>query len=240
MIEESEVTQRKRFSESACYYDARHVHKNDQHYVALEYILGFIKNLNISNVLDVGCGTGRGIKYLIEKGILVKGIEPAFGMLEQAVKKNKLPRASLICASGDKLPFEDNVFDAVCEFGVLHHVENPDDVIKEMMRVAKKAVFVSDCNRFGQGNTFLRLTKFLLYKAKLWDFVNFVKNCGKKYHYEDDVLAYSYSIFDSYKIFAKWADRVILIPTDPVMNHNLSWLNPLFTSGQILLCAIKE
>ena len=70
----------------------------------------------------------------------------------------------LVLGSGLQLPFPDASFDAVCEFGVLHHVEHPNAVVREMLRVSKTAIFLSDTNRFGRGRLFARLVKLALWK----------------------------------------------------------------------------
>jgi ubiquinone/menaquinone biosynthesis C-methylase UbiE len=79
----------------------------------------------------------------------------------------RLPYA-IIQGSGDALAFADKSFDAVCEFATLHDVPDPARVVSEMLRVSKKAVFLSDCNRFGQGHVLLRVLKLALYKTRLW------------------------------------------------------------------------
>ncbi len=145
----------------------------------------------------------------------------------------------LVCGSGESLPFADDSFDAVCEFAILHHVENPNAVVREMIRVARKAVFISDANRFGQGGRVARVLKLALYKLRLWHAVNFIKTAGKGYSFsEGDGLFYSFSVFDSYQILAEWADRIVLVPTAPATST--SWFGPLVTSAHVLLCAFKE
>lgn len=232
--------QRQYYGKIASSYDNATLKINDEHYVALNFIYSFVNMLHIKNVLDVGCGTGRGVKYFYEKGIAVSGIEPVEAMIEVAINSNGIPSDLLMCASGESLPFVDGAFDSVCEFGILHHVAEPNYVVKEMIRVAKKAVFLSDCNRFGQGRIIERIIKLVSYKMKLWKLINLIKTGGKGYMYDEegDGLAYSYSIFDSYDILAEWADKIILIPTkNDKMN---SWVHPLLTSSHILLCAIRE
>jgi ubiquinone/menaquinone biosynthesis C-methylase UbiE len=71
------------------------------------------------------------------------------------------------------LPFRDASFDVVYEFAVLHHVLNPGGVVKVMLRVASKAVFISDSNRFGQGSRTKKLIKLLLSKSRLWGVFNY-------------------------------------------------------------------
>jgi ubiquinone/menaquinone biosynthesis C-methylase UbiE len=237
MIDHHVQYQRNHYNRIGHTYDARFINSHDEHYVALDFLTTFIEPLGIKTMLDVGCGTGRGVKYFWNKNISVKGIEPVLGLLKQATHNNK---ASLICGDGQFLPFRDNEFDASFELGVLHHVKNPDNIVKEMIRVSKKAVFISDSNRFGQGTMISRLIKLILYKMRLWNVVNILKTGGKGYTFNEDGdgLAYSYSIFDSYDLIAKWADRIILIPTK--QEKLISWFHPLMTSSHVLLCALKD
>ena len=73
----------------------------------------------------------------------------------------------------------------------------------------------------------------------MWDVVNFIKTRGKGYLIsEGDGLAYSYSVFDSYKIISNWADKIFVIPTKNLGIDKR--LTPILGSGHILLCGIKE
>ena len=122
---------------------------------------------------------------------------------------------SLVQGRGDALPFADASFEAVCEFAILHHVPDPRIVVAEMLRVAKKAVIISNSNRFGQGPMFLRVVKLILWKLRLWGAFNYVRTSGKGYQItEGDGLSYSYSVYDSFDQIAQWADRVFVISSD--------------------------
>jgi ubiquinone/menaquinone biosynthesis C-methylase UbiE len=145
----------------------------------------------------------------------------------------------MVCGTGESLPFADASFDAVCEFSILHHAANPAAVIREMMRVAKTAVFICDSNRFGQGSLVSRVIKLVLYKTRLWDAYNYLRTGGKRYRItEGDGLSYSYSVYDSFDMLVRWADRVILIPNGS--ERGTSWLHPLLNSGAVFVCAFKE
>ena len=220
-------------------YDEAHVEIDDEHYTALKYVSMFASQSQVSNILDVGCGTGRAVRYLMEKNFAVTGIEPVAAMIEQAIERNGIPEEVMVTGSGEALPFPDCSFDAVCEFGVLHHVQRPDRVLSEMMRVARKAIFLSDENRFGMGSTPARLAKLLLCKAGVFKSFYYVKTLGKGYRYsEGDGIAYSYSIYDAYEALAEWADRIVLIPTaNPIRK---SWFHPLLNSTHALICALRE
>ena len=111
-----------------------------------------------------------------------------------------------------------------CEFAVLHHVPDPDSVLEEMLRVSRRAVFLSDDNRFGHGRLLARLLKVGLYKTRLWPVANYVNTMGRGYTVSDgDGLAYSYSVFDSLSRLAGWADRVVVIPTAGEAYLPLDW-----------------
>jgi SAM-dependent methyltransferase len=98
---------------------------------------------------------------------LICGVEPVEALVRQGISSGVNKGFPLLLASGDALPFADNSFDAVCEFGILHHVPDPARVVKEMLRVARNVIVISDANRFGQGFLPLRILKLLLFKLKL-------------------------------------------------------------------------
>lgn len=239
--ETPEAIQAAYYVRTASSYDDLHTAcETDEHYAALNLICALGASLQLETFLDVGAGTGRGVLYLSEQGKRVYGIEPVTELIEQAHRKG-VPRGVIAKGSGYRLPFEDNSFDAVYECGVLHHVADPDLVVREMMRVARKAVFLSDENRFGQGPNYgIRLLKVILYKARLWRLLKSIQTRGRMYKItKEDGLAYSYSVFQSYDRLAEWADRIYVLQTAsqrPVK----SWLGPLITASHALLCAIKS
>ena len=234
-----EESPRQWFDEHATFYDDFNLREDSEHYVALRYVSSFIAAHGISSILDVGCGTGRAVKYFLDKhpSVRVHGIEPARGMIHQAVSKHAIAAELLTCGVGESLPFANESFDAVCEFGCLHHVSRPNVIVSEMLRVARKAVFLSDSNRFGQGSMPARLAKLALYKVGLWGTANWLKTRGKGYTF-GDAIQYSYSVYDSFHLLARWADRVIFIPTRK--EKAVSWFHPLLTAGHILACAIRD
>lgn len=54
------------------------------------------------------------------------------------------PSVSMIQADAQNLAFEDNAFDLVLAFDVMHHVENPRKMARELMRVSKRHVFMCE------------------------------------------------------------------------------------------------
>lgn len=221
-------------------YDDMHVDPRDEHYRALQYISCFLTLSGVSSVLDVGCGTGRGLRYFLQNypHIRVNGVEPVKSLVEQATHRNAVPPSCIVRARGEVLPFAENSFDASCELGVLHHVRQPAQVVREMMRVSKKAIFLSDENRFAHGTRLVRLAKLGLYKLGIFRGAYLLKTLGRGYRFSrEDGLAYSYSVFDSFELLSTWADTIILVPTD--IGKPQSWFHPLMTSFHVLLCAFR-
>jgi ubiquinone/menaquinone biosynthesis C-methylase UbiE len=233
--------QRRYYTDTATRYDSMHAHEGATDASITKFAHAIIRMLEIRSVLDVGTATGRGMRELKDAlpELFVCGVEPVAALVEEAVRSGNTSSCPILRATGEALPFLDASFDAVCEFSILHHAPDPNAVVKEMLRVAKKAIFICDSNRFGQGSVGARLIKLALYKSKLWGAYNYLRTGGKGYRItEGDGLSYSYSVYDSFDLLARWADRVILIPCTG--GKGTSWLHPLLTSGSVLVCALKE
>ena len=195
--------QKQYYERTAEEYDARHLDENEdtEHIMALHFLSSMITCFNIQSVLDIGAGTGRTIAFLKQQHphLKVVGIEPVEALRQKGYEKG-IPKSSLIDGDGNNLAFNEGAFDLVCEFAVLHHVPKPDLMVKEMLRVSKKAVFISDSNNFGQGSVFSRFFKQTLNALGLWRAFNYVRTGGKRYQItEGDGLFYSYSVFDNFK-----------------------------------------
>ena len=83
-------------------------------------------------VLDNGCGTGWFGKILQDKGADVIGIDISDTLLEKASKDIPTKKASSY-----KLPFDDQTFDYVISFMVIHILDNPIKALREVYRVLK-------------------------------------------------------------------------------------------------------
>jgi ubiquinone/menaquinone biosynthesis C-methylase UbiE len=234
--------QRQYHEDTASRYDCMHAPEGATDKSITNYVYGMMKVLDVHSVLAVGTATGRALRetQATLPGALVCGVEPLEGMLRQAAENGNASGGSLIRATGEALPFADRSFDAVCEFAILRHVERPNCVVQEVLRVARKAVFVCDSNRFGQGSMAARLIKLFVHKAGMSRTFHYLRTGGRGYMItEGDGLAYSYSVYDSLKLIQQWADRVILIPSE-TSKKKLSWLHPLLNSGSVIVCAIRE
>lgn len=85
------------------------------------------------NILDLGCGTAA---FSAEKEVLkakwnVVGADISYGMCKEAQKKS----VKIINADAALLPFKNESFDGVFSSLLLQWIENPEAVIKEILRV---------------------------------------------------------------------------------------------------------
>ena len=208
--------QRSYYKRTADQYEKIHnADETDEHYFALSCLAGLTNYLKIESILDIGCGTGRGLKYLKKlcPKIKIIGIEPVKELREVAYSQG-VPKEELIDGDATKLNFRNSEFDLVCEFGTLHHIKNNKLVVEEMLRVSKKAIFISDSNNLGQGSKVTRSIKQILYALRLWKLVDFIKTKGKGYALsEGDGLAYSYSVFRNYRQIKSSCKSVHIINT---------------------------
>jgi SAM-dependent methyltransferase len=237
---DAEAIQADYYTRTADEYDAWHVNPGDEHYRALAHISALVDLHGLRSLVDVGTGTGRALQYLARRhpDLELRGVEPVEALRRRAHAERGVPEDAIDDARGEALPYPDDSFDAACELGVLHHVADPAAVVREMTRVARRAVFISDDNRFGWGRLDQRLVRLALWRTGLWDLAVRVRTRGRGYRIsDDDGLAYSYSVFDSYDLLARWADDVLVVSTS---DRPGSWRHPRLTADHVLLAAIRR
>jgi 2-polyprenyl-3-methyl-5-hydroxy-6-metoxy-1,4-benzoquinol methylase len=95
-------------------------------------------------ILDVGCATGSYVRLLLARGYDAYGID-----LLPSPQWIEIPEGRLRQGDIQDLPFKDREFDSVTAFEVLEHVENIDNAIEELKRVARKNIILSvpNCER---------------------------------------------------------------------------------------------
>jgi 2-polyprenyl-3-methyl-5-hydroxy-6-metoxy-1,4-benzoquinol methylase len=89
------------------------------------------------NLLDIGCGEGRGLQYLRQNVSSYTGIDKIQEVLD--VLKQKYPGDTFLQMNIP--PFKglaDNSFDTAVSFQVIEHIEEDEAYVKEAHRVLKK------------------------------------------------------------------------------------------------------
>jgi len=193
------------------------------HDLPISLLLGYLGGQEIGSLLDVGAGTGRTLSKIraAHPNISLRGVEPSPVLRQFSVDRWGLAPDMVMDGDALALPFPDRSFDLVSAFGILHHIKDHARAVSEMARVARKGVFISDANCYGQGGTALRLVKRVLRGLGLWPATTYLRTGGKGYFVsEGDGLYYSYSLIDDLPILNRRFEDVMLInPTGQSIDH---------------------
>jgi len=98
---------------------------------------------NAKKIFDMGSGCGTFVFYGFIHGFDMYGIDPSMWKLkfnEMKAIEYSYPSEWInrfIIGYGENIPFEDNFFDCVSTYQTLEHVQNLDQVLKEMIRITK-------------------------------------------------------------------------------------------------------
>jgi SAM-dependent methyltransferase len=85
-------------------------------------------------VIDVGCGSGRIIKYLKGRYGHITGIDPSQAIFVANELIGKEDAVELIQTSTDNIPFPDNYFDFGYSLGVLHHIPDTAKALNDCIK----------------------------------------------------------------------------------------------------------
>lgn len=146
--------------------DTKNWYLNTSNY-ASQHLITFVVNNAGNKILDVGCATGEYCQRLNGLGFKCVGVDVNPGYVAKA-KKNGI-KAYIM--NGKSLDFSNNSFDTVLLFEVLEHVSDPDSVLKEAKRIAKRNILITvpNCTEFSLLSRFGLTYEHMLEK----DHVNF-------------------------------------------------------------------
>lgn len=91
-------------------------------------------------LLDVGCGCGTFTKKLAEYCHEIIAVDYSPALVERAQRENGAANIRYLSASALHLPLADRSIDTVIERGSLHHVEEWQVMLGEMVRVSSQRV----------------------------------------------------------------------------------------------------
>lgn len=106
------------------------------HYVKMQRVLRLAPPAGL--ILDAGCGDGIDLaNHALGDGPDVIGVDLSDGGVAQSWRRaGHLPRAHVVQADLQRLPFADATFGTIYSYGVLHHVPDPAAAARELARVA--------------------------------------------------------------------------------------------------------
>lgn len=89
-------------------------------------------------VLEIGCGNGNGSRLINKyfKPESIHAIDLDSKMIERA-KKRDISNVTFEVGDASQLQFDDEQFDAIFDFGIIHHIPNWKDCLNELKRVLK-------------------------------------------------------------------------------------------------------
>lgn len=121
------------FYESVYYTSIKPIAGISRHLQKLTSKMAVGKN---QHVLDVGCGTGTWLLACDKRGAIPHGVDISQKAI--AACKSIMPEGQFYTRPAESLPFGKNMFDLVTCLGALEHFVNPDQALKEIVRVAKQ------------------------------------------------------------------------------------------------------
>lgn len=115
-------------------------------------------------ILDLGCGSGRDLRYFAQRVFRVIGIDYSPRLVELARAYSKQP---VVVGDFSSLPFEDNSFDAVWSIGSLLHVPRSSisSVLSEVRRVLKDDALLLTSVKKGSGEEIDPLGRYNVFYA---------------------------------------------------------------------------
>ena len=95
--------------------------------------------LKEKDVLEIGCGAGTDAEQFCKAGSNYTGIDLTASGVEHTQKRLEIlkHKANIIKMSAHELDFEDNSFDFIFSWGVLHHSPYTKEIISEIYRVLR-------------------------------------------------------------------------------------------------------
>jgi len=130
-------------------------------YVMPRYVALFEKYLRRPgrfSFLELGAGNGEMAKRILEKKFDFVSRYAVSENFPEGVVWLKEKGLEAIQADAQNLPFEDGAFDVVHCFDVMHHVDDPRKMAREMLRTARGRLFLTESNGLSVGRKLMELT----------------------------------------------------------------------------------
>ncbi len=159
-------------------------------FITKKYYTEYFDTLANKEVLEIGCGSGLGTKIILKYFTPSKIIATDLDERQITLAKKNVKDVNIIFEIADaaRLNYPDNSFDAVFEYGAIHHIPSPDwqKCLQEVLRVLKPngKLFVYDVSieSFSKGiyGRFIKYTSVHPYDKmyKKEEFIDYVKSIG--------------------------------------------------------------
>lgn len=132
-----------------------------ERYALNHFTFRFGKKLGIKTVCEIPANGVMGVPGIKSLGFAVAGVEVTLVNSEKEImKKIKLLwqtlglKAKFIVTNPQETNFSANSFDLVWNFCVFEHLNRPEDLVREMVRISRKYVLIQTQNVLNPGNWF--------------------------------------------------------------------------------------
>ena len=167
MSTEIKARHRVRFNEWAKIYDESILQRivfNTSHDMFYTVMIPWLKDG--SNVLDVGCGTGKFTLKLhsINNNFKLHGVDLSEVMIKKAQAKIKDQSIEFKIGDVENLPYESDTFDVITCSNSFHHYPNQRGALLEMHRVLKdggKVMIIDGTRDTWWGNIIFSVVEFM-------------------------------------------------------------------------------
>lgn len=102
-----------------------------------EITVYLLKPKRDERILDVGCGEGYQMSYIVERCAQVIGLDLSAKRLKHA--KRWMSNIDVVCASSEWIPFRPQIFDKIMCLELLEHLNDPHRTILEIESTLKEA-----------------------------------------------------------------------------------------------------
>jgi ubiquinone/menaquinone biosynthesis C-methylase UbiE len=178
-------------------------------------------------ILEVGVGAGTDHLQFARAGADCYGVDLTDAAIEATRRRLELHglTSQLQRLDAEELPFPDRCFDVVYSWGVIHHSENPRQIIEEIRRVLKPGgEFLG--MMYGRRSlvAFKLWVRHALLRGKPWrSFADVV------WHHMESIGTKAYTVAELHELFAGFST----VQADPVLTvYDLKywpgWLKPFF------------
>ncbi len=116
------------------------VEAQENHEWLLDHFVQYLLSHGPESVLDVGCGQGKLMRRVGDRGIPVTGIDQAGERLDTVIEEGLNAREG----SAYELPFENRSIDWISMRHVPHHLEDPARAFAEAIRVARSGILIAE------------------------------------------------------------------------------------------------
>lgn len=154
-------------------------------------------------ILEVGVGAGTDHLQWARAGAQCYGVDLTDAAIETTKAHLSLYgfESSLRRVDAESLPFDDESFDLVYSWGVIHHSEHPEQVIQEIRRVLKPGgIFIGMMYGRRSPTAFKLWVRRALLKGKPWrSFADVI------WHYMESIGTKAYTVSELKRLFSEFS-----------------------------------